>query len=236
MSVYFWGRVMALEGLPTARKMVLLVLANHVNKQSGKTYPSVDTIARKSGLSRRSVQKFLKDFVSEGVLEITGYVKGGRSPRVYAIDILRAEELYPPTPGNRSPKRESPAQVYKVASEPRGAAHDARGANDGKKGRKTPAPEPSLTVFNPGTPAVVGHKLSAAARDLWDARKNEVRSVFAAARLEFYMEDTVPNSDNGTTLVLATPTRTIRDKVERQLKPKLEQVLKRKITVEIPAR
>lgn len=51
-------------------RFVLLILAFYVNKETGVTYPSVDTIAREVGANRATVFRHLKNLIRSGVLEI----------------------------------------------------------------------------------------------------------------------------------------------------------------------
>ena len=56
--------------LPTVEKMVLLVIADHANDEGTQSYPSQATIASKSSISVRTVQRAVNNLVSEGYIRM----------------------------------------------------------------------------------------------------------------------------------------------------------------------
>ena len=92
MSVHITAPVWHLN-LPTNRKMVLLKLADCANQHGANAFPSVDTIARDTGVSRRTVQTILAEFRSSDVLVVERHEKGGRGlSTVYKIDLPSSDE------------------------------------------------------------------------------------------------------------------------------------------------
>lgn len=74
--------------MPPTRKLVLLALADHADKDGGSCFPSVETVSSMTGLTRRCVQQQLKELIEAGLIEDltplhlrnekTGRNKGGR--------------------------------------------------------------------------------------------------------------------------------------------------------------
>jgi DNA-binding transcriptional ArsR family regulator len=62
--------------LPTAEKMVLLVIADHANANGTNSWPGVETIARKSSMTPRSVQRHIRNLEERGLI-VTKRQQGG---------------------------------------------------------------------------------------------------------------------------------------------------------------
>lgn len=129
-----WALDVPLDALPnpTARH-VLLVLANYAGEDGRGAFPSVATISRQTGLSRRAVQNNLT------LLADSSIIRAG-NPLIAAAWIGRADQR---------------PNVWDLALE-RGAADTPRAVNGvqltperGAAG----APEPSLTVISMGSAA-----------------------------------------------------------------------------------
>jgi hypothetical protein len=77
--------------LPLADKMVLLVIADHASDDGTNSYPSVGTIARKSSMSSRNVQRCLSRLEGQGLVSIQrqqggpSYYDPSRRPNAYTI-------------------------------------------------------------------------------------------------------------------------------------------------------
>ena len=77
--------------LPLADKMVLLVIADHASDDGTNSYPSVGTIARKSSMSARNVQRCLSRLEGQGLVSIQrqqggpSYYDPSRRPNAYTI-------------------------------------------------------------------------------------------------------------------------------------------------------
>lgn len=77
--------------LPTAEKIVLLVIADHANDDGSNAWPSIATIARKASMSERSVQRHIKSLEQAGVLRVeqqgggTAKMRSDRRPNRYDV-------------------------------------------------------------------------------------------------------------------------------------------------------
>ncbi|WP_420847209.1 helix-turn-helix domain-containing protein [Metapseudomonas resinovorans] len=58
------------QSLPCSPKLILMALADAAD-DSGDCWPKVKTIARKCGVSERTVQRVMKDLIADGLLELT---------------------------------------------------------------------------------------------------------------------------------------------------------------------
>lgn len=58
------------QRLPCTQKMVLLMLANRTNHDSGRCDPSIEALAKDCGLSARTVQAVLKELQTAGMLKV----------------------------------------------------------------------------------------------------------------------------------------------------------------------
>ena len=67
--------------LPTAVKLVYMVIVNHANAKSREAFPSWDTIARKASIGHGTVSKALKLLVERGF--VTKYSSPGRRSKTY---------------------------------------------------------------------------------------------------------------------------------------------------------
>jgi len=78
--------------LPLADKMVLLVIADHASDDGTNSYPSVGTIARKSSMSSRNVQRCLSRLEGQGLISVArqqggpAYYDPSRRPNAYTIN------------------------------------------------------------------------------------------------------------------------------------------------------
>ncbi len=70
------------QSQPTDR-IVLVAIAEQANKDGANAYPSVDTLARRSGKSHRATQESIQRLVELGELEyvVQGAAVKGRTPR-----------------------------------------------------------------------------------------------------------------------------------------------------------
>ena len=80
--------------LPAPKKCLLMMLANYAN-ESGCCYPSVNTLAEDSGLSRRSVQNYLQEFAELGLIEVRRRKTdiGSSSSNLYALTLHHAPKV-----------------------------------------------------------------------------------------------------------------------------------------------
>ena len=77
------------DGLKTNEKFVLLGIANHSRPDGQNAYPSLDTIAGYTALSRSTVQRAIASLVEKGFL--TKDPGGGRKSNTYTLNMHRAE-------------------------------------------------------------------------------------------------------------------------------------------------
>ena len=63
-------------------KFVLLALADYANRE-GICWPSIDSLSKKTGLSRRQTQRHLKALRESGEIEIAEEERGWRTRRYY---------------------------------------------------------------------------------------------------------------------------------------------------------
>lgn len=61
------------QPLPAMQKMVLVILADHENKDSGLCYPSIKLLAEECGMSERSVSNQISKLAAAGLIEITRF-------------------------------------------------------------------------------------------------------------------------------------------------------------------
>ncbi|MCG8357616.1 MAG: helix-turn-helix domain-containing protein [Kiloniellales bacterium] len=106
MSIQAMARVIALAGIDCQPKMVLLMIANHVNQSDALAWPKIKRLCEECHLADSTVRKHVAEFKRTGVLQIE---RGGdRRSNVYWINFEVAEALYgvhdwgqsrPPAPG-----------------------------------------------------------------------------------------------------------------------------------------
>lgn len=97
------------QPLPTSEKIVLLKLAHHADSKTHETYPSVRNIADATGLSERQVQRYLKGFVTRGILAIEDNEGGGRGKtRIYRFTYANGVTLPDGEKGDIDEERVTP--------------------------------------------------------------------------------------------------------------------------------
>ena len=74
--------------LPAGEKIVLLCLGDYARDDGSRCYPSVSTLARKSSLSRRTVQRILRRLEGRGVLVPTKKTLGRSTEFFIRLDVL----------------------------------------------------------------------------------------------------------------------------------------------------
>ena len=170
MSIAIMTEVWKLE-IEKIPKFVLVKIADNANEVTGIAYPSVAYLVAFCGMSERTVQRILSDFVKSGVLVIVGYEKGGRRPREYVIDLEKAREIHGVVDWKYALRGASVAPLKDD--------HKAEGCQPGTpgvparhpRGATAMAPEPSINrhgkeVSPPGVPPV-GDDAAMAVR-LWN--------------------------------------------------------------------
>lgn len=143
MSIKLMSQVWESD-LPSEQKYTLLALADYANDDGENVYPSVGTLARKTSLSPRTVQRHLRALEADGLIEAHAEARQHR-PTTYRI---RGDRLSP-----------LPA---------RGDMHVVPGVTSTTPRGDTVSPESS--VEPPVEPSVRPKPLRVRARDeIWDA-------------------------------------------------------------------
>ncbi len=87
MSFKILGHVIHNVSLPPNQKLVLIVLADFYNEESGKAWPSQDTLCMLTGLSRATLNRALKELKNKGHITIWKERFSGQYPHnVYRIN------------------------------------------------------------------------------------------------------------------------------------------------------
>lgn len=139
MSITLMSKIWR-TNLPTAEKMVMLVIADHANDDGTNAWPGVATIARKTSMSERTVQRYIKALEESGLILVvaqgggTKDTRNDRRPNRYDI-ILSA--LHGVT--------NSASDVDGVTNEAsRGDKNDVTGCQTEQNGVTPVSPYPSL--------------------------------------------------------------------------------------------
>ncbi len=78
--------------IPPTPKLVLLALTDHARDDGTGAYPSIETLARKTSLGERGVQKVMRLLETWGFIAPTAHVKGGRGfATEYRITLEKGE-------------------------------------------------------------------------------------------------------------------------------------------------
>ncbi len=130
MSVRLMGKVFELD-VPAMKKLVLLAMADHARDDGTGCYPAIGTLAAKTSLSVRGVQKTINDLEAAGYLRVAGKMDVKRGVRVdkyrhgvtteYTLTLDGADRLLF---GRRAsnPARRAPLTPHAAAANP--APHD----------------------------------------------------------------------------------------------------------------
>jgi hypothetical protein len=122
--------------LPPIQQHVLLALARHADDDGRRCFPSVATLARETGRSRRTVQQILRELASAGVLAIA-HPGGGRGVATeYAI---RLGQVAPKPAGAGEGRSAKGARAAPFLDHERAQSQQERAQNQHEKGA-TPAP------------------------------------------------------------------------------------------------
>ena len=149
-------------------KLVLLALADWGGDDGGRIYPSVKSVAAKTNMSERQVQRILATFVGEGILTITGYEHGGRNkPRHYRMNIEALK-----------------GDILSVADSERVTSCPLKGDICDVKGDIAVSPEP-LEPLNepllPNQPKINGKRRSSLSPD-WEIEEDDPCHLYAKSK------------------------------------------------------
>jgi DNA-binding PadR family transcriptional regulator len=115
-----------------------LALADYADRHGKKIFPAIQTLARKTRQSRRTVQYQIRRMEKSGWLITCGRSHGGRG---------RTQEYRISPDWIKWAQNAQPSDIPQGANgDEKGALDDNKGENDGEKGGKGFAPEPSVSV------------------------------------------------------------------------------------------
>lgn len=104
MSLIALSWAMEQFDLGTSEKMVLVVLANHHNAETGQCNPSIPRIAHYSGCSDRTVQRSLSELIKQGRIAISTASRFDGSQTSHAYDLLiGVSNCHPPVSQSHPP-------------------------------------------------------------------------------------------------------------------------------------
>ena len=76
------------QDLPPIRKLILIVIASHADKDNHSCFPRVRKIANEASLSPRSVHRHLRELERAGLVRIEKKYRGkGRQPNTYWLNM-----------------------------------------------------------------------------------------------------------------------------------------------------
>jgi hypothetical protein len=120
---------------PTER-LVLLRLAFHANAAGGSIYPSVATLMRHTGATRRSVQMALRRLEELGFIDTEREARAQEAPhRRLDLDAIRSAGLPGDRGANTAPLRDQRGAETAPLPDERGANSAERGAKNDAEGR-----------------------------------------------------------------------------------------------------
>lgn len=105
MSILLMAHVMDCE-LTSAQKFVLLVMANFANDEGENVFPSHDTIAKKTSLTRRGVVKLVQELTELGYVKLEG--KRGNRQNIYSLNVEKITQMCTPFTGRCEPSSHNP--------------------------------------------------------------------------------------------------------------------------------
>lgn len=167
MSVRAMTHVWDLRGLSDTQRLVALALADHADHDGRNAYPSVDTLALKTELHRRTVQRALADLVARGILEIE-HEHSRHRPRTYRF--VGVADGHPSTAPEVIPT-ESPGVA---AGTPRGGARSREGWHTRHPNRPRTVREPKERPAADFEPTDDQHYLSQRIVERWDAKPSSL--------------------------------------------------------------
>lgn len=93
MSHLMTALAMRQEGLKPAAKIVLYWLADHHNGETGRCNPSINRLAKRCEMSRRSVENHLQSLQDAGLIEISNQHRdrGGKTANIYTLRLTESD-------------------------------------------------------------------------------------------------------------------------------------------------
>lgn len=102
--------------LSGASRWILFTIASHADAQQRQCFCSLDTLARESGWSRRSVMQHIARLLQRGYLRLAGMHRSGTC--IYQVQLDRLLSAGTPAPAPQSPCAESVPPVCKDCPTP----------------------------------------------------------------------------------------------------------------------
>ena len=134
MSIEAMTWAIELRGLTPSENLVLFLLANRHNKDSGLCYPSMSRIAEEGGMARRTVIRAVKSLEKKGLLTIEKTFGKTHHYRLHtSVTVTPVTESHP-SQKDTPPVTESHNTRDTVSHEPKRTRKNP-------KNRKTPIPE-----------------------------------------------------------------------------------------------
>jgi hypothetical protein len=132
MSIQAINAAWLLDVSPTARKLVLLYLANAHNGKTGQLNPSIEKASLACGMSPRQTQRHIHDLIDAGLVQVIGNHNGGPpgSSRHYRLNLGELNQT-----GDADDRGDM---------DDRGDAHDAEGCH-ARHGGVTPMTQTGVT-------------------------------------------------------------------------------------------
>lgn len=152
------------EALSGANRMVLLVLAEHTNGETGVAFPSVARIARRAGLKREeTAREALRWLEAGGWIErrveafhgIEGEIPAGRRPNVYRLTLSEAG------PTGAKIRRQAKPPVPRESGSPENGERDSPEngpAGSPESGEQNRGPNRNGTGYPPVVPPAGGQE------------------------------------------------------------------------------
>lgn len=136
---YVHDRLVWKLAIAPTNKLVLLALC-HFADQEGHCYPSVATVARMAGITKRHCQRLMGQLVEESFVVVTGNAQGGMRTRDYLVSL---PALRRGAAGVASENRSPAAPVTPLRAASARKSHDPRVTRTTSLNRKSETPPPS---------------------------------------------------------------------------------------------
>ena len=157
--------------LPPIDKLVLLALADAANDE-GHCWPSIATIARKSGVSERSVQRAIRKAESSGMIERKEVIGKGCKYHLTPRHTVTPAAQSPVTETTETPDTQSPKPLRTTkSSEAKASSVRARRIPENWSPEK-PYPPAVSTLLDEWPPGRVDRELDGF-RDYWATRQRD---------------------------------------------------------------
>ena len=89
MSIRLMSLVFDNQSLSTTEKIIMLSLADHANDEGRSIYPSQSRIAKKTSLTRETVNRHVQALIEKGYLDDKGYRQDRSNVLEVAINVLK---------------------------------------------------------------------------------------------------------------------------------------------------